>query len=240
MENCADAVCIIYKSEKMYIDYIVLNSMECRTHQKRIEIVNSYYVTPIEHNIIVNGGFVQGDAGKDLKNEYYKFIIKNKNELNVKDIIICGGFVAHDFAELLNVKLPSIFDIFISNNNDDGNNDNNERKVNNYKIIWDNTNKQLYNAIRIIMLKYNIKPFSPLYNIYIDVINNKSIVKFNNIKGCNTILFNINKSDPKTLTNILSEFSEKNPEKQIKQFDFSKLTNCLLNNNIEYDNIYLK
>lgn len=214
--------------------------MECRGHQKRIEIINEYYVTPIEHNIIVNGGYVKGDAGKDLKNEYFKFITINKNNINDKDIILCGTFVAHDFAKLLNIKLPPVFDIFINdNNNYNENNDENEYK-NISKIKWNSTNKQLYIAIRIIMLKYNIAPNSILYKIYNDVINNKDVININNIKGCNTILSRLNKKNPKTLTEILEEFASSNPEREIKQFQFNKLTSILLNNNIEYDTIYLK
>ena len=211
--------------------------MECRTHQKRIEIIKNYYVKPIEHNIIINGGYIKGDAGKSLKNEYYKFIIKNKSNINEIDTIICGNTVAYDFAKILNIKLPPIFNIFIDDDYEmeDSKTNNN----NNNKTIWNSTNKQLYNAIRIIMLKYDIKPFSPLYSIYNDVIKNKNYINYNNIKGCNTILLKLNKNNPKTLTDILNEFIIKNSNKQIKNFKFNELTNYLIKYT-NYDKIYLK
>ena len=213
--------------------------MECRTHQKRKEIVNKYCVTPIEHNIIVNGGYVEGDAGKNLSNEYYKFIAKNKNNPNDIDIIICGSFVAYDFAKLLNIKLPPIFNIFVNNNENDNNNNLNYENNNNV-VKWNSTNKQLYIAIRIIMLKYNIAPNSILYKIYNDVIENKDIVNVNNIKGCNTILSRLNKKNPKTLTEILGKFATANPGKEIKQFQFNELTNKLIESHVEYNKIYLR
>lgn len=213
--------------------------MECRGHQKRIEIINKYYVTPIEHNIIVNGGYVEGDAGKNLNNEYYKFLIKNKNNPNDTDKIICGSHVAHDFAKLLNIKLPSVFNIFVNGNEDNDDNDKNDINNNN-TIKWNAINKQLYNAIRIIMLKYDIAPNSILYKIYNDLIDNKDTININNIKGCNTILSRLNKKHPKTLTEILKEFATANPEKEIKQFQFDKLTNKLIECDVEHNKIYLK
>lgn len=212
--------------------------MECRGHQNRIEIVNKYYVIPIEHNIIVNGGYVKGDAGKSLSNEYYKFIIKNKNNHNDIDTIICGSYVAHDFAELLNIQLPPIFNLFVNNNEKANNNKNYDNDNNNVK--WNLTNKQLYIAIRIIMLKYDIAPDSILYKIYNDIVNNKDKVNINNIKGCNTILSRLNKENPKTLTEILKEFAYSNPKKEIKHFKFDKLINKLIECNIGYNEIYLK
>ena len=209
--------------------------MECRTHQKRIEIIKNYYVKPIEHNIIIKGGYIKGDAGKSLKNEYYKFIIKNKSNINEIDTIICGNTVAYDFAKILNIKLPPIFNIFI----DDDYEMEDSKTNNNNKTIWNSTNKQLYNAIRIIMLKYDIKPFSPLYSIYNDVIKNKNYINYINIKGCNTILLKLNKNNPKTLTDILNEFIIKNSNKQIKNFKFNELTNYLIKYT-NYDKIYLK
>ena len=200
--------------------------MYCRTHETRKDIVKNYYVLPIEHNIIINGMTIKADDGEILQNEYYKFILIKDNQ--IIDTIICGHYVANDFAKLIHKSLPPVFNIFDNEliNNEEYLNYNYNKK----NVIWDKRNKQLYNAIRILLLyKNDLKPNTPIYKIYNDVILNKDKFKIGNLKGYNTILekYKLN------LRTILEKISQNNQNRRIRRFNFDLLQNVLTENNIK-------
>lgn len=82
--------------------------MDCRSEEKRREIVEAYNVKPVAHLQLLSGQKKHSDAGQTIKNDYYIFEAMHKMT-GKKEIIQCGMVAARDFLRLLNSEGLPLF-----------------------------------------------------------------------------------------------------------------------------------
>ena len=82
--------------------------MDCRSEEKRREIVKAYNVKPVAHLQLLSGQKKHSDAGQIIKNDYYIFEAVHKITCK-KEIIQCGMGAARDFLRLLNSEGLPLF-----------------------------------------------------------------------------------------------------------------------------------
>ena len=198
--------------------------MECRTHEKRLEIVKNYSVTPFIRLALLNGQTKKSDAGPSLKDEYYVFLIKDKRN-GSEDKIVCGDTVAEAFLKLIHHKPLELFNPLKTCISHDAASKNksfnsNQKHIKIDKTNWSALRLQIYNAV---MLLISIKSIykGPIIEIKEEIEKGKLkeheyICK---IKGINTILSKFSK-EQQTLSEMINVFKEENKFKdKICEFD---------------------
>lgn len=58
--------------------------VDCRGHDKRIEIVNNYDIKCVAHINLLQGVIIRSDAGRDIIKTYYLFTCKNRRNETVE------------------------------------------------------------------------------------------------------------------------------------------------------------
>lgn len=137
--------------------------MICRGEEIRKQLVQDYDIKPIMHTILLNGQTLYSDANKPIKREYYIFEYIHKITRD-KGTIVCGMGAARHFLELTGSKPLPLFNMLRVCGNASGGNAGIKAA-----IQWNATAKQLYNAIMILIIEWNAKPGTILYNLKIDV-----------------------------------------------------------------------
>lgn len=185
--------------------------MDCRGTKRRQWIVDNYIVAPVAHIQLLNGQTKHSDAGACIENDYYIFeaISKNNGE---KQIIQCGKGAATDFLRLIKHKgLPLFNPIHGMDGNRQISNGVHELRTYDRKTdgTWNPVAKQLYNAIMWLIIAWDAKPDTPLFDFMNDIVKYKRCVPFGyKVKRVNTVIINGGKG--KTLTEIINEFRDDN------------------------------
>lgn len=189
--------------------------------------MQNYIVTPIAHIKLINGNKKISDAGGDISDSYFIFSCKSKKN-NSEELIYCGKPTAKDFCNMINQKLPELFNPLKSS----------EESVGGYNYInrqesadktsrWNETRLQLYNATMLLITLFDAKPDTPLFSIKAELETYVTYEPFfARIKAINTI---IHKSK-KTLRDFLDELGQKN---DIKEYTFDLLVSKLRDKNIQ-------
>lgn len=178
--------------------------MECRSTEKRQWIVQNYNVEPIAHIQLLAGQVKRSDAGAIIENDYYIFEAVHKTS-GGKEIIQCGMGASRDFLKLLNHKGLPLFNPLHRHGSN-----NEERKSNTRgnvpaKKEWNPTAKQLYDAIMWLIIAWDAKPDTPLFEFRRDIVKYKSIEPFSwKVKRVNSVIRNGGKG--RTLTDIIDDF----------------------------------
>lgn len=186
--------------------------MDCRTSARRQYIVKNYTVVPVAHIHLLAGQSKCSDAGATIKNEYYIFeAIKKDN--GEKHIIKCGMGAAKDFLQLLNEHkgLPlfnPLHNSFEARSNVDEK-EHQQGTTQNDDIKWNPVAEQLYNAIMWLIIAWDAKPGTPLFEIKARIEKHNNYKPYpSNIKGVNTIIKSGGKG--KSLTRIIDNFRDRN------------------------------
>lgn len=195
--------------------------MNCRGHDKRVEIVNNYEVNCVAHIMLLAGQEIYSDAERIIENDYYVFICVHKMT-GEKDKIICGGGAARDFFLLTHTSPPPIFNMLHILNPCTNLDLLNNRGASNKNIEkWDPAAKQLYNAIMILIVAWNLKP-GPIYDYLEEAKTYKNYKPFlYRVERINKILHR----NHTTMTKVIQKLREKN--KNIKKYDFDLLSKIL-------------
>lgn len=184
---------------KQYMEVKI--NMNCRGHEKRKSIVRDYQVKPEAHVKLLPNKIIKSDAGGNIENEYYLFSARKKGG-NRTELIQCGMGAARDFLVLLNHPGLPLFNPLKS--------DESHRELSGTQATvnardkekWNETAKQLYNAIMWLFILWDVKPNTPLFNIKDEVIQNKNNEpSLRIIKSVNTMIRNGEKGEK--LTNII-------------------------------------
>ena len=196
--------------------------MNCRGHETRQRIVTDYEVQPEVHIKLLKNQQKHSDARATIEDEYYVFSAKRKTD-GKKEVIQCGMGAARDFLELINHKGLPLFNPLVG-----------DAHVNNRKEYdntgsgnlltekWNDTAKQLYNAIMWLIILWDAKPDTPLFEFKDEVCRYKKFEPYDNrIKRVNTTIKNGGKG--KTLTEMINGYRTDNDIRdEICNFDILK------------------
>ncbi len=186
--------------------------MECRSTEKRQWIVQNYNVEPVAHIQLLAGQTKHSDAGATIENDYYIFEAVHKVN-GEKEVIQCGMGAARDFLKLLNHPgLP----LFNPLHGEGGTGGSGGMRV---QEVWNPTAKQLYNAIMWLIIAWDAKPGTPLFEFRSDIIQYKRFEPFDwKVKRVNSVIQRGGRG--KTLTEIIDGFRRDNDVRdKLCQFD---------------------
>ena len=139
--------------------------MNCRGHETRQRIVRDFEVQPKAHIKLLANQQKHSDAGATIEDEYYVFIAESKID-GKKEVIQCCMGAARDFLELI--------DSHVNNRQEYDN----TGSGNLQPEKWNETAKQLYNVIMWLIILWNAKPDTPLFNFKDEVIKYKTYEPF--------------------------------------------------------------
>lgn len=186
-------------------------SINCRGHVTRVKIVQDYEVQPEARIKLLANQSKYSDAGRIIENEYYIFSAKRKSDGQL-EIIQCGMGAASDFLSLIKHQGLPIFNPLIGDGNTErgSKGDKNKKYISSLKNeLWNETAKQLYNAIMWLIILWDAKPDTPLFDFKDDVIKYKKYEPFESkIKRVNTTIKNGGKG--KTLTDMIDNYRKHN------------------------------
>lgn len=181
--------------------------MDCRGTETRKRIAKEYKVEPVAHIKLLANQTKRSDAGATIEDEYYIFTaIRNTD--GQKEIIQCGMGAARDFLQIIDHSGLPLFNPLKGENVTSSSN---SKISNNHKKIedWNATAKQLYNAIMWLIIIWDAKPNTPLFEFKDDIMKYRKCEPFDwKIKRVNTVIRNGGKG--KTLTEIINAFSKDN------------------------------
>lgn len=181
--------------------------MDCRGHNRRIQIVQNYDVIPEVHLPVMNGITIKSDAGNDISKTYFIFTCIPKTT-GKKETIICGRTTANDFSKLTGKELPLLFNPLINAPLVGGINANAARLGNHNNhphIKWNKARKQLYNATMLMILYTGNKPdpFQPLFGIRRDIEKYPNYsVQIRHVKALVTVLKKFKTTIPKVIDKL--------------------------------------
>ncbi|MFU9975200.1 hypothetical protein ACNF5K_05010 [Fannyhessea vaginae] len=183
--------------------------MNCRGHETRQRIVKDYEVQPEAHIKLLANQQKHSDAGATIEDEYYVFSAKHKTD-GKKEVIHCGMGAARDFLALINHKGLPLFNPLIGNTHMNIRPEcDNKEILNSQNEQWNKTAKQLYNAIMWLIILWDAKPGTPLFDFKDHVCKYKNSEPFDNrIKRVNTTIKNGGKG--KTLTEMINGYRTDN------------------------------
>ena len=206
--------------------------MKCRGKEVRERIIKKYKVVPKAHIKLLAGQTKRSDAEADITDEYYIFEAISSN--GEKETIQCGMGAARHFLELLNHDGLPIFNPLHIDRNIGGHGGGNQGLSGNANQgqNWNQTARQLYNAIMWLIIAWGASPNTPLFEFRDDVIQYHNCEPFDwKIKRVNTVIKNGGRG--KTLSEIINGFrKENNIRDDMCQFD---LLNNVINNMTDQD-----
>lgn len=181
--------------------------MDCRGTETRKRIAKEYKVEPVAHIKLLANQTKRSDAGATIEDEYYIFTaIRNTD--GQKEIIQCGMGAARDFLQIIDHPGLPLFNPLKGENVTSSSN---SKISNNHKNIedWNAAAKQLYNAIMWLIIIWDAKPNTPLFEFKDDILKYRRCEPFDwKIKRVNTVIRNGGKG--KTLTEIINALSKDN------------------------------
>lgn len=177
--------------------------MECRSTERRQWIINNYDVVPVAHIQLLAGQKKHSDAGKTIENDYYIFEAISKTN-GTKEIIQCGMGAARDFLKLLKHEGLPLFNPLHRDGVAGGNPGGNEGGKRREELVWNPVAKQLYNAIMWLIIAWDAKPDTPLFEFRKDIVHYKKFKPFDwKVKRVNTAIQNGGRG--RTLSEIINE-----------------------------------
>ena len=181
--------------------------MNCRGTATRQRIVEEYNVKPVAHIQLLAGQTKHSDAEAIIREEYYIFNAERKID-GKREIIQCGLGAARDFLRILGIPGLPIFNPL-------------KEEINNKTVLkekgskgeksdkWNKTARQLYNGIMWLIVAWDARPNTPLFEFKEDILKYKNCDPFDwKIKRVNTVIKNGGKG--KTLTEIVGDFQKSN------------------------------
>lgn len=182
--------------------------MNCRGHNLRQKIVAEYEVHPEAHIKLLANQQKRSDANATIENEYYVFSAKRKSD-GKKEVIQCGMGAARDFLELIEHKGLPLFNPLVGDNHVNNRLERLNRGEDLQTEEWNETAKQLYNAIMWLIMLWDARPDTPLFDLKDEVYKHKNYEPFESkIKSVNTVIKNGGRG--KTLTEMINYYREDN------------------------------
>ena len=195
--------------------------MNCRGTATRQRIVKEYHVKPVAHIQLLADQTKHSDAEAIILEEYYIFNAESKSD-GKKEIIQCGLGAARDFLRILGIPgLPIFNPLKKESNNETVLKEKEKESKDNHSDKWNATARQLYNGIMWLIIAWDARPNTPLFEFKEDTLKYKNYDPFDwKIKRVNTVIKNGGKG--KTLTEIVGDFQKRNQIKD-NMCDFALL-----------------
>lgn len=192
--------------------------MECRSTEKRQWIVQNYNVEPVAHIQLLAGQTKHSDAGATIEKDYYIFEAVHKVN-GKKEVIQCGMGASRDFLKLLNHEGLPLFNPLHGDGGNDGEHRGDGAGGMRAQETWNPTAKQLYNAIMWLIIAWDAKPGTPLFEFRSDIVKYKRFELFGwKVKRVNSTIQSGGKG--RTLTEIIDGFRQNNDVRDdLCQFD---------------------
>lgn len=185
------------------------------------------------HIRLLAGQIKHSDAGATIKKDYYIFEAEGKVN-GEKEIIQCGMGAARDFLKLLHHEALPLFNPLHGEGENDGVGGEHGGCVGDrrFQETWNPVAKQLYNAIMWLIIAWDAKPGTPLFEFRSDIVKYKNVRPFEwKVKRVNSAIQNGGKG--RTLTEIIDGFRQNNVVRDdLCQFD---LLIEIINNYTEKD-----
>lgn len=199
----------------------------CRSLEVRRRLVKEYDINPIAHVRLLNGQERRSCTGNLLKDSYYCFSYRKKND-NISKYFLCGSYAAKDFLDLIKQPELPLFDPLASDSV--GVRKTNSSGIPNIKETWHPAAKELHNAINLIIICWGVIPSKALQEIKMKLEKNTNCKPYiMHIKAINTIISRDKRG--RTLQLMIHDLRVHNPK--IRQFDFSLLNEILCKNDID-------
>lgn len=177
--------------------------MDCRSEDRRKQIVEDYDVVPKVHIKLLAGQIKESDAGGIIKNDYYIFEAVHRKNGN-SEIILCGMGAARDFLKLLNHRGLHIFNPLhggfgyaggdpqegeVAEGHGNGDLQRGEGGRGRRNRAWNPIAQQLYHACMWVIIIIDAKGGTPIFEIQERVYNFRDRIPFESqVKGVNTII----------------------------------------------------
>lgn len=193
--------------------------MDCRTPERREQIVKEYMVLPVAHVKLLAGQVKHSDAGQVISDKYYIFHATSKLDGD-KEIIQCGMGAARHFLELIRHEGLPLYNPLHSEGGGGGTGERTDGSgVRRHREVWNPIAEQLYNAIMWVIIIIDADPKTKIFDIRGNVYKFKYKEPFpSQVKGVNTIIGKILRG--KTLTEAIEELRLKNKVRDdMCQFD---------------------
>lgn len=192
--------------------------MECRSTEKRQWIVQNYNVEPVAHIQLLAGQTKHSDAGATIEKDYYIFEAVHKVN-GKKEVIQCGMGASRDFLKLLNHEGLPLFNPLHGDGGNDGEHRGDGAGGRRAQETWNPAAKQLYNAIMWLIIAWDAKPGTPLFEFRSDIVKYKRFEPFGwKVKRVNSAIQSGGKG--RTLTEIIDGFKQNNDVRDdLCQFD---------------------
>jgi hypothetical protein len=154
--------------------------IKCRGDENKYKLKELYYLTPLTHLKLLNNQertCCCGDTinGKNNDSEYYIFSCKSKNKTNPEEFNFDAGMTcANKLIEIFNLNTLPLYNPLSTENDENNYNNSIENNKNfknsTHKVVWDPLNKELYRAVNILILAWNIKDIKK-YKIIEDILS---------------------------------------------------------------------
>lgn len=150
--------------------------------------------------------------------EYYIFEAVHKVN-GKKEVIQCGMGASRDFLKLLNHEGLPLFNPLHGDGGNDGEHRGDGTGGRREQETWNPTAKQLYNAIMWLIIAWDAKPGTPLFEFRSDIVKYKRFEPFGwKVKRVNSAIQSGGKG--RTLTEIIDGFRQNNDVRDdLCQFD---------------------
>lgn len=184
--------------------------MNCRGHKTRQRIVQEYEVQPEAHIKLLANQTKRSDARATIEEEYYVFSAIRKSD-GKREVIQCGMGAAKDLLQLINHKGLPLFNPLVGNKGPKASGPKKDKgdMIESKNKKWNRTAKQLYNAIMWLIILWDAKPDTPLFEFKEEVIKYKNYEPFESkIKRVNTAIKNGGKN--RTLTDMIKDYNKDN------------------------------
>ena len=202
--------------------------MNCRGREVREKLVEMYEIKPVAHVKLLNGQVKRSCTGDELIDNYYCFSyrVKGKPETQLKSFY-CGSHASRHFLELLGLDPLPCFNPLEGvptggQTRGSGNQHNNGDN-------WNATMKELYNALNLLIVYWDISPKGAMLELKLKIEQYKYAEPFDSIvKAVNTIISK--DSNGYKMQEIIDVMREGNT---IKNYSFERVNERLVELDIE-------
>ncbi len=205
---------------------------KCRGRETRIKLVEKYDIKPIAHVKLLSGQTKKSCTGDLLTDSYYCFSYQMKKKTSSKSIsnyndksqsvlnsFYCGSHASQHFLELLKLEPLPCFNPLRNITTDENIRENSYRNTKKDKVAWNKTRRELYNALNLLMIHWDVPPKGPILEIMLKIEKQKYDEPHNGlIKSVNTIVSKNKKGN--NMNEILSILRKKN---NIKDYTFNRV-----------------
>ncbi len=202
--------------------------MKCRGKELREKLIEMYDIKPVAHVKLLEGQVKKSCTGDELTDNYYCFSyqIKGKSNSTLKSFY-CGSHASKHFLELLELEPLVCFNPLKGVNRNSGGSRQGSKE--NYNSNWNETMKELYNALNLLVVYWDVAPRGAILDIKLKIEKYKYANPYDGIiKSVNTIVSkDKNGYKMKDIMNFLKETND------IKDYSFDRVNERLRKMEIE-------